>query len=186
MGRVSFTASAPVLFAPLLSSGSNLLCSRPSALQACSVSPGVACFPFLLLSSGVCWVPDPFCCYHFLQFLADSYLCASCYVCGICSLCRCPLPSSAPHACTVPPPLTGSLDSPKRLSLGGLPLRHILGDCLLLQFVSGNKTNPSSVDQLALALLKVLHDGVIYETKHSTTAFSGRGDASHPLSIPTF
>ncbi|XP_039772212.1 uncharacterized protein LOC120640442 isoform X19 [Panicum virgatum] len=120
MGRVSFTASAPVLFAPLLSSGSNLLCSRPSALQACSVSPGVACFPFLLLSSG------------------------------------------------------------------GLPLRHILGDCLLLQFVSGNKTNPSSVDQLALALLKVLHDGVIYETKHSTTAFSGRGDASHPLSIPTF
>ncbi|XP_039772198.1 uncharacterized protein LOC120640442 isoform X6 [Panicum virgatum] len=135
MGRVSFTASAPVLFAPLLSSGSNLLCSRPSALQACSVSPGVACFPFLLLSSGVCWVPDPFCCYHFLQFLADSYLCASCYVCGICSLCRCPLPSSAPHACTVPPPLTGSLDSPKRLSLGGLPLRHILGDCLLLQFV---------------------------------------------------
>ncbi|XP_039772215.1 uncharacterized protein LOC120640442 isoform X22 [Panicum virgatum] len=69
MGRVSFTASAPVLFAPLLSSGSNLLCSRPSALQACSVSPGVACFPFLLLSSG------------------------------------------------------------------GLPLRHILGDCLLLQFV---------------------------------------------------
>ncbi|XP_039772201.1 uncharacterized protein LOC120640442 isoform X8 [Panicum virgatum] len=136
MGRVSFTASAPVLFAPLLSSGSNLLCSRPSALQACSVSPGVACFPFLLLSSGVCWVPDPFCCYHFLQFLADSYLCASCYVCGICSLCRCPLPSSAPHACTVPPPLTGSLDSPKRLSLGGLPLRHILGDCLLLQFVS--------------------------------------------------
>ena len=29
MGRVSFTASAPVLFAPLLSSGSNLLCGFP-------------------------------------------------------------------------------------------------------------------------------------------------------------
>ena len=130
----------------------------------------------------MCWVPDPFCCYHFLQFLADSYLCASCYVCGICSLCRCPLPSSAPHACTVPPAVdwfTGlseavswssfrcsgldlvgsalfflstsfyvrpsmSLFFPvhlmfvllmRRLSLGGLPLRHILGDCLLLQFV---------------------------------------------------
>ncbi|XP_039772214.1 uncharacterized protein LOC120640442 isoform X21 [Panicum virgatum] len=118
MGRVSFTASAPVLFAPLLSA-LVLLLFRPAVFR-----PALPAFR-----------------------------------------------SSCSH---------------QVLSLGGLPLRHILGDCLLLQFVSGNKTNPSSVDQLALALLKVLHDGVIYETKHSTTAFSGRGDASHPLSIPTF
>jgi len=36
---------------------------------------------------------------------------------------------------------------------------------------SGNKINPSRIDQLALALLKILRDGIIYETKHTTTTY---------------
>jgi len=36
---------------------------------------------------------------------------------------------------------------------------------------TGNKTSPSHSDQLALALLKLLRDGIIYETKHATTPF---------------
>jgi len=36
---------------------------------------------------------------------------------------------------------------------------------------NGSKTNPSRVDQLALALLNILRDVIICETKHSTTAF---------------
>ena len=36
---------------------------------------------------------------------------------------------------------------------------------------SGNKINPSRIDQLALALLKILRDGTIYETKHTTTTY---------------
>ncbi|XP_039772211.1 uncharacterized protein LOC120640442 isoform X18 [Panicum virgatum] len=67
MGRVSFTASAPVLFAPLLSA-LVLLLFRPAVFR-----PALPAFR-----------------------------------------------SSCSH---------------QVLSLGGLPLRHILGDCLLLQFV---------------------------------------------------
>jgi len=36
---------------------------------------------------------------------------------------------------------------------------------------SGSKTNPSRIDQLALALLKILRDAIIYETKHTTTPY---------------
>jgi len=36
---------------------------------------------------------------------------------------------------------------------------------------TGSKTNPSRTDQLALALLKILRDGIIYETKHTTTEY---------------
>jgi len=36
---------------------------------------------------------------------------------------------------------------------------------------SGNKTNPSRIDQLALALLKIMRDGIIYEAKHATTIY---------------
>jgi len=36
---------------------------------------------------------------------------------------------------------------------------------------TGNKSNPSRIDELALALLKVLRDGIIYETKHATTQY---------------
>lgn len=35
----------------------------------------------------------------------------------------------------------------------------------------GSKNNPSRIDQLALALLKILRDGIIDDTKHGTTAY---------------
>ena len=36
---------------------------------------------------------------------------------------------------------------------------------------TGSKSNPSRVDELALAVLKILRDGIIYETKHATTKY---------------
>ena len=36
---------------------------------------------------------------------------------------------------------------------------------------SGSKTDPSRIDQLALALLKILRDAIIYETKHTATPY---------------
>jgi len=35
----------------------------------------------------------------------------------------------------------------------------------------GSKNNPSRIDQLALALLKILHDGIVNEAKHAATPF---------------
>jgi len=36
---------------------------------------------------------------------------------------------------------------------------------------TGSKTNPSRLDELALSLLKILRNGIIYETKHATTPY---------------
>ena len=51
---------------------------------------------------------------------------------------------------------------------------------------SGSKTNPTRIDQLALALLKILHDGIIYETKHTATAFCKLLTLSETVSLQPY
>ena len=57
-----------------------------------------------------------------------------------------------------------------------LPLKKVAADQIISEhtqtgFVfTGNQTNPSRNDELALALLQILRDAIIYETKRDTTA----------------
>ena len=58
-----------------------------------------------------------------------------------------------------------------------LPLKRLDVDQTISEFsdtgfiFSGSATNPTRIDQLALSLLKILHEGIIYETKHATTPY---------------
>ena len=58
-----------------------------------------------------------------------------------------------------------------------LPIKKIQPDQNISEYTEtgfvfvGNKNNPSRIDQLALALLKILHDGIVNEAKHAATPF---------------
>jgi len=72
-----------------------------------------------------------------------------------------------------------------------LPIKKIQPDQNISEYTEtgfvfvGNKNNPSHIDQLALALLKILHDGIVNEAKHAATPFWRYEPSGHCIYQPT-